>query len=67
MPNQVVIGNGSNEVLELISHVYRRGDEVIMGEYCFIVYPIVTMLSEGKIIRSSMPDLTHDIQNIKAL
>ena len=68
LPNQVVIGNGSNEVLELISHAYiEEGDEVIMGEYCFIVYPIVTMLSEGKIIRSSMPDLTHDIQNIKSL
>ena len=68
LPNQIIIGNGSNEVLELIAHSYlNKDDEAIMGEYCFIVYPIVTTLSEGKIIRSKMPDLTHSVDNILAL
>ena len=65
LPNQIIIGNGSNEILELISHAFiEKDDEVIMGEYCFIVYPIVATLSEAKIIRSQMPNMTHDIQNI---
>lgn len=65
LPNQIVIGNGSNEILELISHAFiEKDDEVIMGEYCFIVYPIVAMLSEARIIRSKMPNMTHDIQDI---
>ena len=42
LPNELIVGNGSNEVLELIAHTYlEREDEAIMGEYCFIVYPIV--------------------------
>ena len=65
LSNQIIIGNGSNEILELISHAFiEKDDEVIMGEYCFIVYPIVATLSEAKIIRSQMPNMTHDIQNI---
>ena len=65
LPDQIIIGNGSNEILELISHAFiEKDDEVIMGEYCFIVYPIVATLSEAKIIRSQMPNMTHDIQNI---
>ena len=65
LPNQIIIGNGSNEILELISHTFiEKDDEVIMGEYCFIVYPIVAKLSEARIIRSQMPNMTHDIQNI---
>ena len=68
LPNQIVIGNGSNEILELISHAFiEKDDEVIMGEYCFIVYPIVAMLSEARIIRSKMPNMTHDIQDIICL
>ena len=67
LPNQIVLGNGSNEVLELIGHCYiEEGDEVLMGEYCFIVYPIVTMLSEGTIVRVDMPNLVHDISSFKS-
>ena len=65
MTNQIIIGNGSKVILELISHKFiEKDDEVIMGEYCFIVYPIVAKLSEARIIRSQMPNMTHDIQNI---
>jgi len=67
LPNQIVLGNGSNEVLELIGHCYiEEGNEVLMGEYCFIVYPIVTMLSEGTIVRVDMPNLVHDIASFKS-
>ncbi|MBT88886.1 MAG: histidinol-phosphate transaminase [Spirochaetales bacterium] len=65
LPNELIVGNGSNEVLELIAHTYlEREDEAIMGEYCFIVYPIVTTLSQANIVRSKMPEMTHDLDDI---
>ena len=59
LPNQIIVGNGSNEVLELVAHTFlEKGDEAIMGEYCFIVYPIVTNLSEASIVRIPMKNLS---------
>lgn len=67
LPNQIVLGNGSNEVLELIGHCYiEEGDEVLMGKYCFIVYPIVTMLSQGTIVKVDMPNLVHNLSSFKS-
>ena len=35
----IVIGNGSNEIIELLGHVFLKpGDEVVMGSQAFIVY-----------------------------
>ena len=44
-PGQFVIGNGSNEVIELLGHVFLEpGDEVVMGAPDFVVYRLVTLL-----------------------
>ena len=41
----VSLGNGSNELIELIGHVLlSEGDEVVVSEYCFAIYPIVAKL-----------------------
>ena len=43
--DQFVVGNGSNEILELIGHVFLGpGDEVVMGTPAFVVYKLVTLL-----------------------
>lgn len=40
---QVTIGNGSNEILELIAHAWLGPDkEVIFSQHAFAVYPIVS-------------------------
>jgi histidinol-phosphate aminotransferase len=44
-PGQFVIGNGSNEVIELLGHVFLEpGDEVVMGLPEFVVYRLVALL-----------------------
>lgn len=44
-PGQFVIGNGSNEVIELLGHVFLNpGDEVVMGLPEFVVYRLVSIL-----------------------
>ncbi|MEM7366476.1 MAG: histidinol-phosphate transaminase [Pseudomonadota bacterium] len=39
--DQLTLGNGSNDVLELIARVYlNTGNEAIVSEHCFVVYPL---------------------------
>lgn len=41
--NQITLGNGSNDLLELFAHTFAaEGDEVIFSQYAFIVYPLVS-------------------------
>lgn len=40
--NQLTIGNGSNDVLDLLARTFLTGgDEAIYSEYAFLVYPLV--------------------------
>ncbi len=40
-PDQVFLGNGSNEILEAVARVYLdAGDEIIVSEHSFAMYPI---------------------------
>jgi len=42
-PGQITLGNGSNDVLELVARAFVvPGNEVIFSEHAFAVYPIVT-------------------------
>ena len=50
-PANLILGNGSNEVLEFIGHaLIAPGAEVVVSQYCFAVYPIVTALFGGKLV-----------------
>ena len=62
-PSQIVLGNGSNEVLEMIGHAFLEpGAEVVVSQYCFAVYPIVTALFGAKLVTvPARPDLGADI------
>lgn len=61
-PDQFAIGNGSNELLELLGHVFLRpGDEVVMGEPAFVVYKLVTLLFGAKAVTVPLVNHTHDL------
>lgn len=61
-PDQFVIGNGSNEILELLGHVFLRpGDEVVMGTPAFIVYKLVTLLFGARPVEVPLVDHKHDL------
>ena len=62
---QLIIGDGSNEILELLAQVFLEpGTNAVMGEYPFVVYPIVTQHFGAEIRRVPMPDLKHDCNAI---
>src|SRR5690349_16971563 len=47
----LILGNGSNEIIEFIGHALMRpGVDVIVSQYCFAVYPIVTKLFGANLI-----------------
>ncbi len=61
-PEQIVIGNGSNEILELIGHAFiGNGDEVVMGEGAFIVYKLVSLLFGGIPVEVPTRNYRHDL------
>ena len=65
-PDQFIVGNGSNEVLELLGHAFvREGDEVVMGEGSFIVYKLITMLFGGRPVEVPTINYRHDLKGIR--
>jgi len=49
--NQVTLGNGSNDILELVARTFvQPGQEVIFSQHAFAVYPIATQAVGGKAV-----------------
>src|SRR5256885_8564701 len=47
-PDQVVLGNGSNELIELLVRAFLRpGDEAVVPHPSFVVYPLVVQAARG--------------------
>ncbi|MCS6242970.1 MAG: histidinol-phosphate transaminase [Opitutus sp.] len=65
--NQFVIGNGSNELIELLGHVFLQpGDEVVMGNPSFAVYKLVALLFGAKPVEVPLVNHTHDLAALAA-
>ena len=65
-PSQFILGNGSNEIIELLGHVFLKpNDEVLVGEHAFVVYKLVALLMGAKAVEVEMPDLTHDLRAMR--
>jgi histidinol-phosphate aminotransferase len=61
-PAQIVPGNGSNEVIELLGHVFLGpGDEVVMGAPAFAIYKLVTLLFDAKAVEVPLTGFRHDL------
>lgn len=65
-PSHLILGNGSNEVLEFVGHaVIAPGSEVVVSEYCFAVYPIVTHLCGGRLVSVPARAFGHDLSAMR--
>jgi histidinol-phosphate aminotransferase len=59
----LVLGNGSNEILELIGHaLICPSAEVVVSQYCFAVYPIVTALFGARLVTVPARNYGHDLE-----
>ncbi|MBA4502499.1 histidinol-phosphate transaminase [Marinobacterium marinum] len=60
---QLTLGNGSNDVLELIARAFLQpDDEVVFSEYSFAVYPIVTQACGARAVVTPAIDYGHDLE-----
>ena len=64
---QLVLGNGSNEVLELIASAFLTpATSAVMSAHCFTVYPIVSRSAGAKIIEVPAQNWGHDLSAMAA-
>jgi len=60
--SQITLGNGSNEILELVARAFLRpGLEVIFSQHAFAVYPIVTQAVGATAVVAPAVDYGHDL------
>src|SRR5437588_1722538 len=63
----LIFGNGSNEIIEFIGHMLLSpGAEVVVSEYCFAVYPIVTALFGARLVVVPAKSYGHDLEGMLA-
>lgn len=58
----VVPGNGSNEIIELLCHCFLKpGASLIAAEHAFVVYKLMATLFGADYIEVPDPDFVHDL------
>lgn len=61
-PQQITLGNGSNDVLDLAARVaVSPGTRGIVDAHCFMVYPLAIKAAGGELICVASQDWGHDL------
>src|SRR5207244_6946872 len=62
---QLIVGNGSNEIIELAVRTFMRpGDEAVMAQQAFVVYQLVVQAVGGISRAVPLRDFVHDLDAI---
>jgi histidinol-phosphate aminotransferase len=63
----IQLGNGSNELIELLGHIFLGpGTEIVMSERAFVIYKLVAMLFQAETVAVPMQGFTHDLDAMQA-
>src|SRR6266480_550338 len=68
-PENIILGNGSNEALEFLGHAFldaTRQDEVIASKYAFVVYKLIATSFGARMIEVPSPDYQQDLEGMLA-
>ncbi|HEY4283811.1 MAG TPA: histidinol-phosphate transaminase [Chthoniobacterales bacterium] len=58
----VILGNGSNEIIEFLGHAFlSRGDSIVVSQYAFIAYKLIATLFDARTIETPSRDYCHDL------
>lgn len=67
-PEMLLFGNGSNEIIELLGHVFLEpGTNLVMSEGAFIIYKLVADAFGADTRMAPMENFTHDLGGMAAL
>jgi histidinol-phosphate aminotransferase len=62
-PDQVILGNGSDEILGLLARTFLSpGDEAVMADQTFVIYKMEVTAAHGKPITVPLKQWRHDLQ-----
>ena len=63
----MVLGNGSNDVLDLIARVFLApGRSAVFAQHAFAVYPLATLSTGAELIATPARDFGHDLDAMRA-
>ena len=63
--NRIILGSGSDQIFELICKSFlKKGDEVIVPKYSFIIYRIYSKMSGAKVIYANENNFTVSVKDI---
>lgn len=61
-PENLILGNGSNEVIEFLGHAFLNpGDDVVTCQYAFIVYKLLATAFGLRTIETPTPDYHQNL------
>lgn len=65
-PEQMVIGNGSDEIIVLTLRAFvNPQDEVIIAEPTFLIYEIQARINQAKIVKVGLKNFKYDLNKIR--
>ena len=65
-PNQVFLGNGSNDLLELAARAFLTvGDKAVYSDHAFAVYPLATQAVGAIGISVAAKNFGHDLETMR--
>jgi histidinol-phosphate aminotransferase len=63
--NRIILGSGSDQILEIICKAFlRKGDEVIVPKYSFLIYRLYSQMNGAKILYSKENNFTISVDDI---
>ena len=63
----LIVGNGSNEIIEFVGHALMRpGKNIVVSEFCFAIYPIVAHMCGADVVTVPARDFGHDLKAMAA-
>jgi len=58
----LVLGNGSNEIIEFIGHaLLGPGTDIVVSQYCFAIYPIVARMFGAEVVTVPANNYGHNL------
>lgn len=59
----IIVGNGSNEIIEFLAHAFLKpGDEILTSEHAFVAYKIIARVLGAKTIEATSREYGHDLE-----
>jgi histidinol-phosphate aminotransferase len=61
-PANLILGNGSNEIIEFVGHaLLGPGTNIVVSQFCFAIYPIIAKMMGAEVVTVPAKNHGHDL------